>query len=385
VQAAPQLSLSLSKSSVDENAGTKAAVLSVRRTGVSLNPLTVQLTSSDTSELRLPPTITIPAGASELLVDLEAVDDSLLDGTISVTLTASASGFSSANVPIEVTDYETISGLVNQNIVNENAGTGVLTWTISRSNTDRSQPLIVQLSSSDTSELVVPATVTIPAGAADAVVPVTVEDDAILDGTIVVQLLASATGYRSDANSVSVLDIESLQLVVDNFRLAEKSPADFARATVSLSFPAPTGGYVVQLTPSLPEQLALPVSITIPAGSQSFQFNLEAIDDYAVEGLLSLSLSASATGVSAASIDLVIEDNDLPLWQNPFDPLDSDNNTFFNAMDALVVINNLNRFGTRYLRPGIDLPSPPYVDTTGDGLINAMDALIVINALQRRV
>ena len=385
VQAAPQLSLSLSKSSVDENAGAKAAVLSVRRTGVSLNPLTVQLSSSDTSELRLPQSATFPAGASEVLVDLEAVDDSLLDGTILVTLTASASGFSSVTIPIEVTDYETISGLVNQTVVNENAGSGVLTWTISRSNTDRSQPLIVQLSSSDTSELVVPATITIPAGAAEAVVPVTVQDDAILDGTIVVQLLAAATGYRSSANSVSVLDIESLQLVVDKTRLAEKSPADSARATVSLSFPAPTGGYVVQIAPSKPDQLGLPTSVTVPAGSQSVQFDLEAIDDYAVEGLMNLNLLASAPGVSAASVDMVIEDNDLPLWQNPLDPFDSDNNTFFNAMDALVVINNLNRFGTRYLRPGIDLPSPPYVDTTGDGLLNAMDALVVINALQRRV
>ena len=320
-----------------------------------------------------------------MLVDLEAVDDSLLDGTILVTLTASASGFSSVTIPIEVTDYETISGLVNQTVVNENAGSGVLTWTISRSNTDRSQPLIVQLSSSDTSELVVPATITIPAGAAEAVVPVTVQDDAILDGTIVVPLLAAATGYRSSANSVSVLDIESLQLVVDKTRLAEKSPADSARATVSLSFPAPTGGYVVQIAPSKPDQLGLPTSVTVPAGSQSVQFDLEAIDDYAVEGLMNLNLLASAPGVSAASVDMVIEDNDLPLWQNPLDPFDSDNNTFFNAMDALVVINNLNRFGTRYLRPGIDLPSPPYVDTTGDGLLNAMDALVVINALQRRV
>jgi hypothetical protein len=52
-------------------------------------------------------------------------------------------------------------------------------------------------------------------------------------------------------------------------------------------------------------------------------------------------------------------------------------------MDALVIINNLNRYGPRYLRPGVDLPSP-YVDANGDGLVNATDALMVINELNRR-
>jgi hypothetical protein len=384
VQAAPQLTLSVSKSVVDENAGLRATILTVRRTGNSPGALTVNLSSSDTSELRLPLTTTIPSGASEVQVDIEAVDDSLLDGNIMVTITASALGFGNGTTQVEVADYEVISGTVNQANVNENVGSSLLTWTLSRSNTDQSLPLVLQLSSSDTTELVVPATATIPAGSPSITIPLVVQDDSILDGTITVTLLASAAGYRSNVNIVSVLDVESLQLIVDRAQLNEQTPVDTTRATVNLSFPAPAGGYVVQLTPSKTGQLSLPSSVTVPSGAQSVQFDLSAVDDFAVEGTMSVELLAAGTGVSSAAVDLWIEDNDEPLWQNPVDKWDTDLNRVFNAMDALVIINNLNRYGSRYLRPGVDLPSPPYVDANGDGIVNAIDALMVINELNRR-
>jgi hypothetical protein len=240
------------------------------------------------------------------------------------------------------------------------------------------------LSSSDTTELEVPTTATIPAGSASITIPVVVQDDSILDGTMVVMLSANTAGYRGNSNSVSVLDVESLQLIVDRSALVEKSPVDSTRATVKLSFPAPVGGYLVQLTPSINGQLSLPGSVLVPQGSQSIDFELAAIDDYGVEGAMSLELLATGTSVSSAAVDLLIEDNDEPLWQNPLDKWDTDNNLVFNAMDALTIINNLNRYGTRYLRPGIDLSSPPYVDTNGDGIVNAIDALMVINELNRR-
>lgn len=384
VQAAPQLTLNLTKSVVNENAGMKAAVLTVRKSGGATSAITVNLNSSDTSELRLPQTATIPAGASEVLIDLEAVDDQILDGNVVVTITASAAGFGNGSAQLQVNDVETITGVISQTSINENAGPSTLTWTLSRSNTDQSLPLIVQLVSSDTTELSVPATATIAAGTASITVPVTVHDDSILDGAIAVTLSANAVGYQSGISLVSVLDVESLQLSINEPQLREKTPTAPTRATLTLSFPAPTGGYVVQLAPTKSNQLSVPQSVTVPQGSQNIEFDVSAIDDYAVEGLMALQLVASANGLSPSSVDLVIEDNDQPLWQNPLDKWDCDNNTVFNAMDALVIINNLNRFGSRFLRPGVDVASPPYVDSNGDGIVNAIDALMVINELNRR-
>src|SRR5947209_6695389 len=63
----------------------------------------------------------------------------------------------------------------------ENAGPGATTGTVTRVNMDTSQPLTVQLKSSNTSQATVPATVTIPAGAASATFDVDAVDNHVVD------------------------------------------------------------------------------------------------------------------------------------------------------------------------------------------------------------
>lgn len=70
-------------------------------------------------------------------------------------------------------------------------------------------------------------------------------------------------------------------------------------------------------------------------------------------------------------------------WQNPSNRFDSDNNDAINAMDALVIINELNRGGDPDLsKRGIS--TPPFVDVSGDGFLTAIDVLQVINYLNNR-
>jgi len=81
-------------------------------------------------------------------------------------------------------------------------------------------------------------------------------------------------------------------------------------------------------------------------------------------------------------------------WRNPFQPLDVNGDRLVSALDALVVINLLNRQGPtqlsgprttlggsgRGLAPAGEEPAPFY-DVNGDGLVSALDALNVINKL----
>ena len=67
------------------------------------------------------------------------------------------------------------------------------TATVTR-NTGTTDPLVVDLSSSDPAKATVPATVTIPAGQASVTFTVTTIDDHIPDGLQQVQISASATG-----------------------------------------------------------------------------------------------------------------------------------------------------------------------------------------------
>src|SRR5439155_713191 len=69
--------------------------------------LTVNLSSSDTTEATVPATVTIGAGQVSATVNLAAVDDDLVDGTQTVTITASAPGFTSGSDTVQVTDNET--------------------------------------------------------------------------------------------------------------------------------------------------------------------------------------------------------------------------------------------------------------------------------------
>ena len=66
--------------------------------------------------------------------------------------------------------------------------------------------LVVNLSSNDTSEATVPATVTIAANQASATFAITAVDDALLDGTQTVTITGSATGYVSGTQTLDVTD-----------------------------------------------------------------------------------------------------------------------------------------------------------------------------------
>ncbi|MEZ6092323.1 MAG: dockerin type I domain-containing protein [Pirellulaceae bacterium] len=69
-------------------------------------------------------------------------------------------------------------------------------------------------------------------------------------------------------------------------------------------------------------------------------------------------------------------------WRNPARPNDVDNDMSVTPLDALLVINDLNREGSRSLgvRPH---QLTRYLDTNGDGNVSAVDALQVINQLSR--
>jgi VCBS repeat-containing protein len=71
-----------------------------------------------------------------------------------------------------------------------------------------------------------------------------------------------------------------------------------------------------------------------------------------------------------------------PTHQNPRNPLDVNDDTFVSPIDALLIINHLNR----NLPTNTDLltPPPPYLDPSGDRLVSNLDALLVINFLNRR-
>lgn len=128
----------------------------------------------------------------------------------------------------------------------------------------------------------------------------------------------------------------------------------------------PQGTYFVQAVPTAAWEVAQPAS-----------------------GIVTVSVAADGTmawepGTARPSDFAGRPTSTAPPWRNPLRHLDVNDDGVIAPIDALMIINDLNRFGPRTLPPptGGTVP-PPYVDVNGDGLISAIDALWVINHLNR--
>ncbi|MCA9140159.1 MAG: hypothetical protein KDB00_25480 [Planctomycetales bacterium] len=106
------LSVTIGSPSIDENGGVSTATVS--RSSGTVGDLTVSLTSSDTTEATVPASVTIPDGSDSVTFDITGVNESTVDGTQSVTVTASAILFQSGEATIEVLDddFEPVGPLI---------------------------------------------------------------------------------------------------------------------------------------------------------------------------------------------------------------------------------------------------------------------------------
>jgi hypothetical protein len=89
-----------------EGSGTMTNRLVVRSQGIVSNDLVVQLTSSKPTKLVVPDAVVIPAGQSSVTTNFFVPDDLLFDGSQSVTVTATAAGFTNGTANFIVLDND---------------------------------------------------------------------------------------------------------------------------------------------------------------------------------------------------------------------------------------------------------------------------------------
>jgi len=314
---------------------------------------------------------------------VEAVDDSILDGTVRVLISANIGALNSNTIPVDVLDAEQLTITLDRSTIVENAGAGASVLTIRRSNSDTSQALTVRLTGSDPTEASVPSEITILAGASTATVGITAIDDALFDGTQTVVFTASAGGYTDGMTTLSVSDFQPVSLVLQSSLLIEEDPTRrTTQVELSIRSPAPTGGLTLQLTSNATTQLLIPPTVFIPAGQTSTPFTVTVVDDFVPQGNRNVRISASGPGVTAAFVDLAISDNDPAFWTNPNNPLDVNNQSGVDPLDVLILINEINTTGPRLLDPAKDL-GLGFIDPNRDGRVDPLDVLAVINEINR--
>lgn len=300
--------------SISEAAGVNATTATVTRNSGTSGDLMVRLMSSDTSEARVISSVIIPDGSdTSEPFSIDAIDDLIADGVQTVTITATALGFNSGSDDVDVTDDDPAALTVMLAASEISEADGTTTGTVSR-NSPTNSALLVTLLSSDTSEAAVVGQVTIPAGAMTSpVFTISGINDAIVDGTVVVTITASAAGHIDGTSNLSVLDDEpiSVGVTINRASFSESDGPMAATFTVSRNSDT-TNPLTVSVTSDDPTEATVPATITIPAGQTSATFDIAAVEDFIVDGTQTVTISATASGHVSLSDTVNVLDVDVP-------------------------------------------------------------------------
>jgi VCBS repeat-containing protein len=189
-------------------------------------------------------------------------------------------------------------------------GAGPLTGTVTASPAPASD-LIVALTSTDTTELTVPAMVVIPAGAVSATFSAEIVSDGELDGSQTVFVAPSAAGYSAIPGSTVIHDqsTTTLGLILPE-SLTEGTPTALGSVTLA---DVPASDVAVRLISSHPGNLQVPQNVVVPAGHTSAAFPLTAPDNDVLDGTRAVTITADVVGWAPANRAVAIIDNDIPV------------------------------------------------------------------------
>jgi len=241
--------------------------------------LVVTLASSNPSEVSVPGRMMIPAGQTSASFDLTVWDDTLVDGPQAVRVTAFALGYVPAGATMEIDDNESATLSIEvPTFVTESDG-----WLPLRGKVSLSAPpdrdITVYLSSEDTTEVIVPATVVIMAWQTSAPFSIQVLDDGEVDGTREVVISASVPGWGSEARGIDVEDNEPVHLFIgveENNGVNRKSRSEKGLVTILTALPV---DLVVDLFSDDPSEVTVPPFVIIPAGETIAFFDLARTED----------------------------------------------------------------------------------------------------------
>lgn len=192
----------------------------------------VTLTSSNPAKLAAPAQVIIPAGEFAASVSCEVLEDALIDGTQTVTVTASVAHWTPGAAAVEISDNESSTlTLTLPPAVTE--GLPPLEGRVEASGR-LSAPLTVTLTADDRLQLEVPASVTIPAGQSGVSFPVAAVDDGEADGAWLFGILATAPGFGDATAPIQVNDDDAVRFTLSPIGAVQTPGRTFALTITAL-------------------------------------------------------------------------------------------------------------------------------------------------------
>jgi hypothetical protein len=206
-----RVSLNIVPRAIREDAGSRAATGTLTISQVSDVAVTVRLASSEPTRVRVPASVTIPAGARSATFPIEVVDNSTVenDRRVDIVLNSGVTGAGLQRVPLIIIDDDKQKQpkfVLAVQPLNEGSNSRVARGTI-KVNRDLDEDVTFQLSSSS-DKVQVPAQVTLSEGQKLVTFPITVVDNAMQDGKINVTITATSS-LITLRETVKVRDDES--------------------------------------------------------------------------------------------------------------------------------------------------------------------------------
>ena len=276
-------------------------------------------------------TVTIAAGTTEALIDVNVLDDVLLEGSESVTVSLDSISSGDTDISIGSANNATVfiadNDLAEVNVqattnASEPASNGQFTVTLSTpSNTDTIVSYTVAGdATAGTDYVALSGSVTILAGQTSAIVDVTTLDDTILeDSENVVLTLDSITAGDSEITiglnneaTVTIADDDSAQVSIFAVDPDAEEPSDNGQFTVSLSGVSDTdtvirydvSGDATEGT----DYATLAGTVTILAGQTTATIDLNVIDDSLLEDIETATVTLAE--ITSGDADITIGSTD---------------------------------------------------------------------------
>lgn len=316
IDATPATTLSLSLPAVAAE-GDPPVSATLTAAPAPTNDLVVTLASSDTSEATVPPTVTILAGQSNAVFDITIENDTDLDGNQTAQITASAAGYGSTLAGLTVQDNETATLTVTVPAA-ATEGAGTIPGGLVTVDTAPTANIPVGLSSGDTSEAQVPASVLLLAGQTSVAFNVTIVNDTEIDGPQVATITAHVANWTDGTGNITVQDNEPTNLVVTLPVSAREGNGTLSGAGSVRISGSLTTNLTVALSSSDLTELTVPPTATIFAGATMATFYLTIEDDPNIDSSQTVTVTASADGFANGAANMVVTDDESP--PEPFNP-----------------------------------------------------------------
>lgn len=310
-----QITWSLPVEVIAENAEPPTVRARLTRSGPLDSLLEVALTSADTNEVVLPPSVSFPIGTATVELDVQVMADGLVDGPKPTLLTADAAGFNPGYFTLTVLDADRarLTLVPETNRVVE----GLSIPVIIRRSEPTVDPLQINLSSS-TGDLAPPATVSLPAGASEVAFALIATENDRLESPRPITLTADAEGHLSSAVEITVLDNDDpgLVLAIAPTQIGEGDGPLAATATLTRS--QGIGRLLrVRISASDDGRLVVPPEVIFAPGQTTVRFHAGPVDDRINNGpaevLVTASVMAPVTGgilATSAPVNVRVEDDD---------------------------------------------------------------------------